>query len=94
MDHKANRETIRSIRNNRDIGQKDALSQATAFIDKRLKRQQATVSEKEDLKANYMYTTKLINIAEALYRAIVENTIDDREMSSAIEKLYSAQLYN
>jgi len=92
--HKANRETIKSIKNYRDIGQQDALSQATAFIDKRLKRQQAIVSEKEDLKAHYMYTTKLINLAEALYRAIVENTIDDREMSSAIEKLYSAQLYN
>ena len=94
VDKKANRETTESIENYRDVGQQDALSHATAFIDKRLKRQQAAVSERETVKANYIYTTKLINLAEALYRAIVENTNDDQEMSSAIEKLRSAKLYN
>ena len=94
VDNKANRETTEGMKNFRDVEQQDALNHATAFIDKRLKRQQAAVSEKEIIKANYTYTTKLVNLAETLYRAIVENTNDDQEMSGAVEKLRSVKLYN
>lgn len=94
VDNKANRETTEGMKNFRDVEQQDALNHATAFIDKRLKRQQSAVSEKEITKANYTYTTKLVNLAETLYHAIVENTIDDQEMSGAVEKLRSVKLYN
>ena len=94
VDNKANRETTEGMKNFRDVEQQDALNHATAYIDKRLKRQQSAVSEKEITKANYTYNTKLVNLAETLYNAIVENTIDDQEMSGAVEKLRSVKLYN
>lgn len=87
VDNTADGETTWSRAECECVGPQDALSQATAFIDKRLKRQRAVVSTKNTMQANTTQTQRLISIAETLFQAIITNIMSDEDISCALDKL-------
>jgi len=65
----------------------DSLSEATSFIDKGLKRQQALIADDALTAINKSRIIKLPAIAEKAYNAILTNLADDREMSRLLDEL-------
>jgi hypothetical protein len=65
----------------------ESISLATGFIEKRLKRQRAVISERDIMEVHNVYNTRLIKLAEKVYLAILDNITDDKAISKAIGKL-------
>ena len=65
----------------------ETLKQATAFIDKRLKRQREATIEKDLAIIVSCHNTKLTNLAIEMYQAILSNITDDHEISRVIDRI-------
>jgi hypothetical protein len=74
--------------NNHNAIRTEALSSATAFIEKSLKRQRAVISERDIIEVKNICNTKLIELAEAIYRAIIANITDDKAISKSLDELW------
>lgn len=64
-----------------------AFDQATAFIDKSLKRQQAVITDKDLSETGSTRDNKLVNLADETYHAILSNLTDDENISRLLEQL-------
>ncbi|WP_411872253.1 sulfotransferase family protein [Vulcanococcus limneticus] len=62
--------------------------QATAFIDKRLKRQHPIITEECSYKLGHSCNTRLIQLADSVFYAIISNIEDDRSLAKALDKLW------
>jgi hypothetical protein len=62
--------------------------QATAFIDKRLKRQHPIITEECSYKVGHSCNTRLIQLADSVFYAIISNIEDDRSLAKALDKLW------
>ena len=62
--------------------------QATAFIDKCLKRQQPIVADEYLFKASSIYNSRLIQLADLVFHAILANIADDRSIAKALDNLW------
>jgi hypothetical protein len=67
--------------------------QATAFIDKRLKRQKPIIAEEYLYKISSGYNTRLIQLADSVFHAILSNIADDRSISKALDELWPDVLH-
>jgi hypothetical protein len=67
--------------------------QATAFIDKCLKRQQPITTEEYLYKISNSCNTRLIQLAESAFHAILSNIEDDRSISNALDDLWPDVLH-
>lgn len=65
----------------------DSLSEATSFINKGLKKQQALTTDDALTAINKSRIIKLSALAEKAYNAIPANLADDLEMSRSLDKL-------
>lgn len=65
----------------------EAFDQATAFIDKSLKRQRAVITEEDCSETRCTRNNRLISLADEIYHAILSNLTDDEAISSICEKL-------
>lgn len=78
----------RKISENKHMTSLEALSHATEFIDKKLKRQRAVISEKDAQGVNSIYTPRLLDMAEKIYLAVCANIKNDNGISKAIDELW------
>ena len=62
--------------------------QATAFIDKRLKRQHPIITEECSYKVGHSCNTRLIQLADLVFHAILANIADDRSIAKALDNLW------
>lgn len=80
------------IENFQNTDRTESIRQATNFIDKSLRRQR-TVDEGKNLSGtNDSCNVRLIQLAEAVLQAILDNITDDDAISSALNKLYPSML--
>ena len=67
--------------------------QAATFIDKRLKRQKPIIAEEYLYKISSGYNTRLIQLADSVFHAILSNIADDRSISNALDELWPDVLH-
>jgi hypothetical protein len=65
----------------------EALSHASEFIDRSLKRQRAEISQKDIQGVEYNQNAKLLELSERAYLAVLANIKDDNGISEALDKL-------
>jgi len=70
----------------------ETLRQATAFIDKRLKRQRAVITEKDLAKIASCRNAKLTSLAIEMYQEILSNITDDQGISRVIDRIETRML--
>ena len=68
-------------------GRPEAFAQATAFIDKSLRRQRAVITEKDLSETGGTRDNRLINLADETYRAILSNITDDQGISRVLDEI-------
>jgi hypothetical protein len=68
-------------------GRPEAFDQATAFIDKSLRRQRAVITEKDLSETGRTRDNTLINLANETYRAILSNITDDEGISRVLDEI-------
>ena len=68
-------------------GRPKACNQATAFIDKSLRRQRAVITEKDLSETGRTRDNRLINLANETYRAILSNITDDEGISRVFDEI-------
>jgi hypothetical protein len=71
----------------------EAINQATAFIDKSLRRQRPLITEKDLIQATNDCNARLVNLAETIFQAIIANIADDEGISKALDKLLPSVLH-
>jgi len=65
----------------------EAFDQATAFIDKSLRRQRAILTEKDFSETGRTRDTMLIKLASEIYRAIISHITDDESISRVLDEM-------
>ncbi|MCX5946876.1 MAG: hypothetical protein NTY67_01355 [Cyanobacteria bacterium] len=83
----ADRENTASIANYESKARHEAFDQATAFIDKSLKRQRADITEKDFSETGSTRDTILIKLASEIYRAILSHIADDESISRVLDEI-------
>jgi hypothetical protein len=68
-------------------GRTEAFDQATAFIDKSLRRQRAVITEKDFSETGRTRDKRLINLANETYHAIHSNLTNDENISRILDTL-------
>ena len=68
-------------------GRPEAFDQATAFIDKSLRRQRAVITEKDLSETGRTRDNRLINLANETYHAIHSNLTNDESISRILDTL-------
>jgi hypothetical protein len=68
-------------------GRPEAFDQATAFIDRSLRRQRAVITEKDLSETGRTRDNRLINLADETYHAILSNLTNDEKISRTLDKL-------
>jgi hypothetical protein len=76
-----------STRNCQEINKLETLGHATSFIEKRLRRQQAVITEKDIFEAANTCNARLISVTETVFLAIINNIKDDERISKALDEL-------
>jgi hypothetical protein len=87
VEHAPDSENIASISDYDTESRPEVFDQATAFIDKSLRRQRAVITEKDFSETGSTRDTRLINLADETYRAILSNITDDESISKVLQKL-------
>jgi hypothetical protein len=65
----------------------EAISNATTFIEKSLRRQRAEISKKDIMELENIFSVRLIDLAETVYLAIIANLTDDKAISKALDEI-------
>jgi hypothetical protein len=83
-----NPETTTNISKYKYTTSLEALSHASEFIDKSLKRQRAEISKKDTQGVGYKQNAKLLELSERAYLAVLANIKDDNGISEALDELW------
>jgi hypothetical protein len=84
----ADPEATGSMVGNLNLPKLETLSHAASYVEKRLRRQQAAISDKDFFEMNNICNTKLVDFAEKVFLEILANMADDEGISNALDELF------
>jgi hypothetical protein len=87
VEHGTDPEKTSSFVDFKTEGRPETFDQATAFIDKSLRRQRAVITEKDLSETGRTRDNRLINLADETYQAILSIITDDEGISRVLDEI-------